>query len=76
MNKANIFKSVDGQYKPLALTVRIYEGANMNPMAEIKTTRGDITTIRWTDINERNQFYYNGYTLFYDERVVKVKKIF
>lgn len=77
MYKANIFKSIDGQDKPLALAVRIYEDASMTTMAEIKTPSGDTTTtIQWNNVDERNQFYYNGYTLFYDERVVKVKKMF
>lgn len=77
MDEFNIFKNTNDKNKPLALEVRIYEDKDRTPMAEIKTTRsGSTVTIQWTNINERNQFYYNGYTLFYDERVFKIKKIF
>lgn len=57
--------------KPLAVAVRIYQGNNF-PMADIKTSSCDgstIETIVWTNQEERNRFEYNGYTLFYDERV-------
>lgn len=30
-------------------------------------------TIVWTKPGERERFFYNGYTLFYDERIVKTK---
>ena len=77
MDEFNIFTNINDKNKPLALEVRIYEDKDRTPMAEIKTTRnGSTVTIQWTNINERNQFYYNGYTLFYDERVFKIKKIF
>ena len=77
MDEFNIFKNTNDKNKPLALEVRIYEDKDRTPMAEIKTTRsGSTVTIQWTNINDRNQFYYNGYTLFYDERVFKIKKIF
>lgn len=77
MDEFNIFKNINDKNIPLALEVRIYEGKDRTPMAEIKTTRsGSTVTIQWTNINERNQFYYNGYTLFYDERVIQIKKIF
>ena len=56
--------------KPLAIAVRIFEG-DIFPMAEIKTSAFDgfvLETIVWTNVEERNRFEYNGYTLFYDER--------
>lgn len=75
MNSANIFNN-NSDNKPLALSVRIYEGKNRMPMAEVKTTSGSSVTIDWTNIDERNRFYYNGYTLFLDERVVLIKQKF
>lgn len=59
--------------KPLAVAVRIYQG-DMFPMADIKTSPCDgskVETIVWTNVEERNRFDYNGYTLFYDTRVTK-----
>ena len=62
--------------KPYAIAVRIYESSNGTVMADIKTSPCDglrMETIIWTKINERERFLYNGYTLFYDERVKKIK---
>lgn len=59
--------------KPLAVAVRIYE-EGMFCMADIRTSPYDgsiLETIVWTNAEERNRFDYNGYTLFYDERVCK-----
>ena len=62
--------------KPYAIAVRIYESSNGTVMADIKTYPCDglrTETITWTKINERERFLYNGYTLFYDERIEKTK---
>ncbi len=62
--------------KPYAIAVRIYEKADGTTMADIKTSPCDgliMKTIVWTKINERERFLYNGYTLFYDERIKKTK---
>lgn len=62
--------------KPYAMAVRIYEKSDGTTMADIKTPPCDglrTETIVWTNRNEREKFFYNGYTLFYDERTVKVK---
>lgn len=59
--------------KPLAVAVRIYEEDRFY-MADIRTSPCDgstLETIVWTNVEERNRFDYNGYTLFYDERVCK-----
>lgn len=59
--------------KPLAVAVRIYQG-DVFPMADIKTSPCDgskLETIIWTNMEERNRFEYNGYTLFYDTRTIK-----
>lgn len=56
--------------KPYVIAVRIYCKNNI-VMADIKTSPADnstLETIIWTQRNEREKFYYNGYTLFYDER--------
>ena len=45
-------------------------------MADIKTSPCDglkQETIIWTKPDERERFYYNGYTLIYDERIKNVK---
>ena len=55
--------------KPYAIAVRIYE-SNGVTMADIKTSPCD--GLR-TETNERERFYYNGYTLIYDERIKNVK---
>ena len=50
--------------------------ANGTVMADIKTSPCDglrMETIVWTKINERERFLYNGYTLFYDERIKNTK---
>lgn len=57
--------------KPLAVAVRIYHNEQMTPMADIRTAPYDgskLETIVWTNVEERNRFEYNGYTLFYDTR--------
>lgn len=62
--------------KPYAIAVRIYESSNGTVMADIETSPCDglrMETIIWTKINERERFLYNGYTLFYDERIKKIK---
>lgn len=61
--------------KPYAIAIRIYE-SNGATMADIKTSPCDglrTETITWTKPNERERFYYNGYTLIYDERIKNVK---
>nr|DAG52783.1 MAG TPA: hypothetical protein [Caudoviricetes sp.] len=61
--------------KPCAIAVRIYE-SNGATMADIKTSPCDglkQETIIWTKPDERERFYYNGYTLIYDERIKNVK---
>ena len=61
--------------KPCAIAVRIYE-SNGATMTDIKTSPCDglrMETIIWTKINERERFLYNGYTLFYDERIENMK---
>ncbi len=61
--------------KPYAIAVRIYE-SNGTTMADIKISPCDglrTETITWTKQDERERFYYNGYTLFYDERIKKTK---
>lgn len=64
--------------KPYAIAVRIYESKGAT-MADIKTSPCDrldrlrMETITWTKPNERERFYYNGYTLIYDERIKNVK---
>lgn len=62
--------------KPLAIAVRIYEGAGVFPYADIKTSLGSVETIVWTNINQREQFFYNGYTLFFDERACNKEQYF
>lgn len=62
--------------KPYAIAVRIYEKADGTTMADIKTSPYDglkQETIIWTKPHERERFSYNGYTLFYDERIAKTK---
>jgi hypothetical protein len=62
--------------KPYAIAVRIYESSNGTVMADIKTSPYDglkQETIIWTKPDERERFYYNGYTLFYDERIKNTK---
>lgn len=62
--------------KPYAIAVRIYENPDRTTMADIKTSPCDgfkTETIVWTKPDERERFFYNGYTLFYDERIVKTK---
>ena len=59
--------------KPLAVAVRIYQG-DIFPMADIRTSPNDgskLETIVWINVDERNRFEYDGYTLFYDTRTVK-----
>lgn len=59
--------------KPLAVAVRIYQG-DTSSMADIRTSPYDgskLETIVWTNVEERNRFEYNGYTLFYDTRTEK-----
>ena len=61
--------------KSCAIAVRIYK-SNGATMADIKTSPCDglrMETIIWTKINERERFLYNGYTLFYDERIENMK---
>lgn len=62
---------------PLAIAVRIYVKADGTTMADIKTYTAyegiKMETIVWTKQCERERFFYNGYTLFYDERLVDVK---
>lgn len=61
--------------KPCAIAVRIYD-ENGITKADVKTSPCDglrTETITWTKSNERERFYYNGYTLFYDERIKNVK---
>ena len=61
--------------KPCAIAVRIYE-SNGITIADIKTSPCDglrTETIVWTKPYERERFYYNGYTLFYDERIKNTK---
>lgn len=62
--------------KPLAVTVRIYQG-DIFPMADITTSPCDgstTETIIWSNQAARDRFSYDGYTLFYDERINNVKK--
>ena len=61
--------------KPYAIAVRIYE-LNGTTMADIKASPCDglkTESIVWTKPDERERFYYNGYTLFYDERIKNTK---
>ena len=55
--------------KPYAIAVRIYD-ENGITKADIKTK---METIIWTKPDERERFYYNGYTLYYDERIKNTK---
>lgn len=52
------------------LAVRIYDGKNNTPMADLKMADGVCETIQWDSIKQRKPFvgYITGYTLFYDER--------
>lgn len=62
--------------KPYALAVRIYEKSDGVVMADVRTSPCDgskMETIVWTRPNEREQFCYDGFTLFYDERIAKTK---
>ena len=62
--------------KPYAIAVKIYECSNGEVKADIKTSQCDgfrVETITWTKQDERERFYYNGYTLIYDERIKKLK---
>lgn len=62
--------------KPCAIAVRIYENSDGITMADIKTSPCDgleTESIVWTKPDERERFYYNGYTLFYDERIKNTK---
>lgn len=54
----------------MIVAIRIYYDDYMWPMADLKTCDGSIKTIRWNDVEQRNEFmpYINGYTLIYDER--------
>lgn len=64
------------QNKPYAIAVRIYE-SNGTTMADIKMNIAyeglKMETIVWTKPCERERFFYNGYTLFYDERIKNTK---
>lgn len=66
VKESNKFNEV----KPLAQEVRIYYSSNLI-CADIKyiTDKDHIFTIDWNNIEERNKFIYNGYTLYYDERI-------
>lgn len=61
--------------KPYVIAVRIYESKGIT-MADIKASSYDglkTESIVWTKPDERERFYYNGYTLFYDERIKNAK---
>ena len=61
--------------KPYAIAVRIYD-ENGITKADIKTSPYDgskMETIIWTKPDERERFYYNGYTLYYDELIKNTK---
>lgn len=63
--------------KPYAIAVRIYD-ENGITKADIKTSPYDgskMETIIWTKPDERERFYYNGYTLYYDERIKNTKPL-
>lgn len=58
--------------KPYAVAIRIYD-ENGITKADVKTSPVDgskMETIIWTKQDDRERFCYNGYTLFYDERIV------
>ena len=62
--------------KSYAIAVRIYEKADGTTMADIKTSPYDglkTESIVWTKLDDRERFYYDGYTLFYDERIKNAK---
>lgn len=66
---------MENKNKPYVIAVRIYESKGVT-MADIKTfSYGGLNTesIVWTKPNERERFCYNGYTLFYDERIKNTK---
>ena len=52
------------------LAVRIYEGLNCTPMADLRMNDGVVEHIQWNDAKARKEFepLMNGYTLVYDER--------
>ena len=77
MYKANIFKSIDSQDKPLALAVRIYEDASMTTMAEIKTPSGDTTTtIQWIMLMRGISFIITVTHCFKMRGLLRLKRCF
>jgi hypothetical protein len=58
--------------KQLALAVLIYT-EHCKPMAKVAIGDGgrpkEVITILWDHEEERNQFYFNAYTLFCDKRM-------
>lgn len=47
--------------------IRIYwDGIRI--MADLKFAYGDMETIEWTNVEQRERYVINGYTLIYDER--------
>ncbi len=57
--------------RPAAINVHIYYRDNVL-LADIKYITDDkhIDTIHWDNINEREKYIYNGYTIFKDDRYI------
>lgn len=52
------------------LAIRIYEGLNCTPYADLRMSDGVVEHIQWNDVKQRKHFapMITGYTLVYDER--------
>lgn len=54
--------------KKYVLAMRIYLKNGMEFMADLALAGGTVETISWCNFAERSRYYFNGYTLIYDER--------
>lgn len=52
------------------IAVRIYEGLNSTPYADLRMSDGVVEHIQWNDVKQRKEFIplMTAYTLIYDER--------
>ena len=74
MENNNVISSL--QAGPLVYAVRIYnDESGVRPLADLALgdggrPNGDIVTIHWDSVTERNKYVINAYTLIWDERRV------
>ena len=54
------------------VAVKIYYAIDgKTPTADLKMNDGVVETIQWDIPKYRNEFIFNGYTLWYDTRTIK-----